>query len=620
MEPDLLSQMCQRLQHRGPDDQGAYQDSTVHLGMTRLSIIDLERGHQPIANEDQTVWIVFNGEIYNFRKLRTVLEGHGHRFCTNTDTEVLVHAYEEWDVGCLERLEGMFAFAIWDTRRQRLFLARDRLGKKPLYYFADNQGFVFASEMKALLACSCVPRRLNFAALDFFLSLGYVPAPYSMLEQICKLPAAHYLLVDQEGVTGPVPYWRLTLQSLPFSSFDEAQSALRGLLDEAVHKRLIAADVPVGVLLSGGIDSSTVTALAAQHSSRLQTFSVGFAETALNELDDARRVARHFDTEHHEVKVERCSPDLFQHLTWHMDEPSADPAIVPTYLVCRLARQSVKVVLTGEGGDEVFGGYPYYRLEIAAHRMHRFPKWTRRALVIPGAKFINFLRGKQRYHPRTLWNWSLPEAADLLAWIAVFTDTEKNRLLAEQRFDREERVVQHLCELARQAPFCGLERYLYLDLKLGLADGLLTKVDRMSMAASLEARTPYLDHRVVEMAFSLPSDYKLNHTHNKRILRRIAEDLLPRETREKPKQFFMVPERRWLTRDLAPLFWDLYRSQTIQSLGIFKPGAVEQVWSEMLADVPGASKQVLALLSFMVWYDLYLARAEVASPPDDAVS
>lgn len=607
-EAGLIEQMCDQIQHRGPDARGVFCDRVTGLGMTRLSIIDLVGGQQPMANEDRTVWVVFNGEIYNYRELRSELEKRGHVFKTNSDTETIVHGYEEWGADCVQRLRGMFAFALWDVSHQRMFLARDRLGKKPLYYYLDHEHFVFGSEMKAILDHRSVPRRLNYAALDLFFSLGYVPAPYTILEGVHKLPAGFMLTVDGHSTVQQRRYWDIAPQTNRFTSIHEAREELQARLSQSVQMRLIA-DVPVGMLLSGGIDSSTVVALAAQHTSHLKTFSVGFSEDHLSELHDARAVATHLGTDHQEILVNHCSADLLRKLMWHMDEPSADPAIVPTFLVCQLARQSVKVVLTGEGGDEVFAGYRYYSLEERARRIHKLPAWFRHNALIPAARLVNFVRGKPRYHPRTLWNWALEPRADMLAWTAVFTDAEIRRIYQPgfQRSMHNHRASQHIAEIAsNNAQLDTLERYLYLDMKLGLADGLLMKVDRMSMATSLEARTPLLDHQVVEFSFGLPSEYKISNGANKRILRLVAYDLLPASTTVKSKQIFAVPEQRWLSQELREVFWDLFQSHHVQELGIFSAAGVRTIWNQMLVGIPGASKQIWAILGFLLWHDLFI--------------
>jgi asparagine synthase (glutamine-hydrolysing) len=505
----------------------------------------------------------------------------------------------------------MFAFALWDAREGQLLLARDRLGKKPLYYHLTDKQIVFASEMKALLTQTCVSRRIDHAALDMYFSLGYVPAPYTVMAGIRKLQAGCALMVDRESHLQKRRYWDISPGADRFSSVHEACEELLAQLDQAVRMRLVA-DVPVGMLLSGGVDSATVAALATKHVCQLKTFSVGFSEAHLSELSAARAVADRLGTDHHEIYVESCPADLVCKLMWHMDEPSADPAIVPTFLVSQLARQSVKVVLTGEGGDEIFGGYPYHLLEQTARRIHRIPTWFRRHVLVGGAQLLNLVRGKPHYHPRTLWNWTLGPGSDVLAWTAVFTADDKHALY-EARFRQslsDDRVGRHISSVAsHNTQLKSLERYLYLDTKLGLADGLLMKVDRMSMAASLEARTPLLDYPLVEFSFGLPSTYKIGAHANKYILRLAARELLPASTIAKPKQFFMVPERRWLCQELSELFWDLQRTRGIQELGVLDTTGVRRVWEQMLADVPGAARQVWAVLSFCLWYDLYVNRA-----------
>ena len=603
--------MCLEMKHRGPDDMGFYISGTgTGLGAVRLSIIDLAGGHQPLSNEEGDLWVVMNGEIYNFLFLRRLLVERGHVFTTFCDTEVVVHAYEEWGEDCVVHLDGMFAFAIWDNNHRCLFMARDRLGKKPLYYYQDNQVFIFSSEIKSLLKYQIRQPNLDREAIDMFLTLAYIPGSKTVYEGVNKVPAGNSLVVDEKGRLEFRQYWDLP-QVPPNAPHIEKEKdvvpELCHLLEEAVKSRLLA-DVPLGVFLSGGLDSSIVTALMIKHKlGQLKSFSVRFTEPEHNEAPLAHEVANFLGTDHYELTANHCPPDLLRKLVWHCDEPLADPAIVPTYLVSSLAREQVTVVLTGEGADELFAGYFYHPLEKKAATYDWMPAWAKRQILANGARLINGILDRQRYHPRTVWSWQLRPEERMLAWMAIFTDAEKRRWFTRSANDIAEigPSARYLDAVAqRHIKGDWLSNFSYIDLKVPLVDDLLMKVDKMSMASSLEARCPYLDHHFVEYASKLSQSLKLNRSGNKVILRKVAMKLLPERIINRVKHGFDVPLKRWLTEDLNEYFWDMVMSRNFGDLQIINQPQIEEIWSEMVNDVPSRTRQIWSLLILATWLNL----------------
>lgn len=547
IEASLLERMGQVLAHRGPDGGGARLAGPVGIGMRRLSIIDLAGGEQPMANEDKTIWVVFNGEIYNYRELRADLRGRGHRFTTASDTEVLLHLYEELGERCVEPLRGMFAFAIWDAPEQTLLLARDRLGIKPLYYAATPQGLLFGSELKALLQSPSLSRRIDEDALAAYLQYGYVPDPLSILKGVVKLPPGHVVTVRRGMPDAPRQYWRATPflrePSLRLSE-EEATERLWSELEDAVRSHLVS-DVPVGAFLSGGLDSSAVVAIMAREAGqRVKTFSVGFREDRYNELPHARQVAELYDTEHHELLVEPSGLKALDELLAGFDEPFADSSAVPTYLVSRLARQHVKVVLSGDGGDEIFAGYERYRVD------HR-----RRHLGLVGDLHLGGpLRALSAVLPvgggrNILHNLSLPRIRRYLDSMSLFPERSVRDLFGGQR-------AALSLESMTDPALDPLSQLQDLDIKTYLPGDILAKVDRMSMANSLEARVPLLDHRLVEFACGLPASLRLRSGVGKYLLKRTLHGRLPPELLTRPKQGFGVPLEAWFSGSIRGFFRD----------------------------------------------------------------
>src|SRR5262245_4161891 len=525
----LLDRMCQVIRHRGPDDQGMLVKDGVALGMRRLSIIDLAGGHQPISGEDGSVNIVFNGEIYNYRELQTELESCGHSFQTSSDTEAIVHAYEEYGTACVEHLRGMFAFAIWDDRERKLFVARDPVGKKPLYYTTTPDGtFVFGSELKSLLQYANVSRQTDPEALDAYLTLGYVPDTLSIFRGVHKLPPGHHLTFSK-GEVRIAQYWDFRFSSAEPRDEIEYLGELRRLLDESVRLRLVS-DVPLGAFLSGGIDSSTIVALMARHMGQpVKTFSIGFHEDSYNELEYARLTAKKYGTDHHEFLVtpEICS--IVDELAWHFDEPFADSSAIPTYMVSKLAREHVTVVLSGDGGDELFAGYTRYVVDRGRSAFSYMPGLVRKGLMQPLSSHLpHGTFGRNFIH-----NISLDPIDRYLDSVSVFTRLNKESLYSDgfrQQLRAEDWVTQCFHKLAAKVGTGNsLDRLLYLDSKTYLPGDIMTKVDRMSMAVSLEARAPLLDHKLIEFVTHIPASMKLAGDETKHILKRAVSDLVPKE-------------------------------------------------------------------------------------------
>lgn len=610
---ELLHAMCERLVHRGPDSEGLLTTTGVALGMRRLAIIDLVTGEQPVFNEDRSVAVVLNGEIYNYRELRQQLEQRGHSFHSASDTEVLPHLYEEYDQRMVEHLNGMFAFALWDTKARRLLIARDRFGEKPLYWGIFDQTLIFASEPKALLAHPLVRPALNLEALRQYLSFDYIPAPLSIYEGINKLPAAHLLILENGKVTIE-PYWAPSYrkpQTLP----DEREAAqhLLDLLADSVRMRLVS-DVPLGVLLSGGVDSSTIAALAVRASAEpVKTFSISFAESSFDESSYARGVAKFLGTDHHE---ERLSANLAANLvgeigSW-MDEPFSDPSLVPTYLLSRFTRKHVTVALGGDGGDELFAGYPMYRGHAWAELYNRFPAWVRSGLIEPAVRLLPKKTKNLSFDYKAL-RFVTGSKYDVVArhhiWFGSFTPDEQQRLLTKQVLTATDSdIYRHAREMREQCDAVDLiETLQHLDTRLYLAEDILTKVDRASMAVSLEVRAPFLDPRVAEFAATLPLNYKLRGGKTKYILKRAVADLVPPFVTRRSKKGFGVPVAEWLKGKLRPLARDLLSPERMRRAGLFNADFVSRLQDEHERGIANHRKLLWTLLMFELWHESFVA-------------
>jgi len=604
-----LGSMNDALRHRGPDGEGYVWSDDVGLAMRRLAIIDVAGGDQPIYNEDGSVCVVYNGEIYNFLEQRQELEKRGHHFATNSDTEVIVHAYEEHGVECLEHLWGMFALALWDAREHRLLLARDRLGKKPLVYYADSSGggLAFASELQALLAHPSVPREIDPRAIDDYLTYLYVPAPTTAYRQIKKLPPGHRL-VWQAGRITVEPYWSVQFSEKLRISEQEAVEQFGALLRDAVRRRLIA-EVPLGAFLSGGMDSSSVVAEMAELSTaRVKTFSIGFGERDFDELSYARQVARHFDTDHHELVVEPRALDILPTLVRHYGEPYGDSSAIPTYYVAQMTRQHVTVALNGDGGDEVLAGYERHWGARIAARYDTIPRFVRHGLIRPLVPLVPeprqrraFLRRAKRFMAAA----HLSPVDRYLHWVGAFSASQKSALYTQEfasSLGGNQSVHWLRDALASEPLLDPVDAVLRADTLLYLPEDLLAKVDIASMANSLEARSPFLDHRVVELCAALPSSYKLHGRTSKWLLRRLMQDRLPPEILTRPKMGFGVPVGEWLRGELRPLLQDTVLSSVALNRGYFHHQAVQSLVDDHLSRRVDHTAHLWALLMLELWF------------------
>ncbi len=598
----LLERMNATLVHRGPDGGGAHVDGPAGLAARRLAIIDLAHGDQPMVSDDGNVSVVQNGEIFNHLRLRAELERSGTRFRTECDTEVLLQGYLRWGAGFVERLRGMFAFALWDRRDRRLLLARDRFGIKPLYYSVSDGRITFASELKALLRDPSFPRELDREALHSFLAFNSIPAPMSIFAAARKLPPGHMLECSADGVrtwryARPAPAVEDAVRRQPTGALaDELRERLR----DSVQAHLLA-DVPVGVLLSGGVDSSVLTALAARESSeRVSTFSIGFQERSFNELDLARQVAQRYGTDHHELVVSPRIEDLLPRLVAAFDEPFADSSAVPTYLVSQLAAEHVKVVLCGEGGDELFGGYETYVADQLALRVG--PAAARLAPLVdrlPSSDARVSLDYRARRFTRAA---ALPPLERHHGWKEIFSGNQRTALLGAQWREAAADPLDPWRErFAETAGAPLLARLQDVDLGIYLADDLLVKTDRMSMVHGLEARVPYLDPVVAELAMSLPTRLKVLGTAKKRLLRRAAAPLIPRGILHARKRGFSIPAAAWLRGELQPFARDVLSPERTRAQGYFEPEFVTALLDEHVARRQDHSRQLWGLMSFSLW-------------------
>ena len=601
----ILDSMCRIIEHRGPDDQGVTLDRGVALGMRRLSIIDLAGGHQPISGEDGSVSIVYNGEIYNFHELKDRLEAAGHKFKTHCDTETVLHGYEEFGPDCLKDLRGMFAFAIWDAKNQVLFIARDRAGKKPLYYSVTRGGsLIFGSELKVLLQHPDVEREIDPKALDAYFTLGYIPDPYSIFKNVKKLPPGHYLTFS-EGRLDVKQYWDFNFNPSESLREEDYLEELRFLLDESVRLRLIS-DVPLGAFLSGGIDSSTIVGLMARHSAQpVKTFSIGFHEDSYNELKYARMTAQKFGTDHHEffVTPEICS--VVDELAWFMDEPFADQATIPNYVVSKLAREHVKVVLSGDGGDELFAGYTRYIVAQNRASFDLIPKTLRQGLGPLSKNLPHGTKGRNY-----LFNISLDPVSRYLDSVSTFTSLNRESLYTRDFRDlvgTEGYVSSLFRDLsARVTTGEPLDRLLYIDSKTYLPGDILAKVDRTSMAVSLEARAPLLDHKLIEFVGQMPAKLKLSGLESKHLLKKAVADLVPHEILNRPKQGFGVPIQDWINRQLRSRIRESLTEPRSQQRGYVEPGYINVLLNEHERGRRDHSDGLWALFMLELWHRQFI--------------
>lgn len=597
-----LRLMCAAVVHRGPDDDGFYFSTGVGLGMRRLSIIDLETGRQPVRNEDGSVWVVLNGEIYNFRQLRGELEQRGHWFYTATDTETIVHLYEEYGTRCVEKMRGMFAFALWDERRRQLLLARDRLGIKPLYYADVGGRLVFASELKAILQLREVEARLNWGAVNHLFTFLSTPQSESVIEGVRKLEPGQILIASPGRELRVERYWDVNFEPDYGRSEEYFVERLRELLAESVSLHLVS-DVPVGAFLSGGIDSSSVVAMMSKLTSGpVKTFSIGFTEGDYNELEYARLVSKKFGTEHHELILEPDVIETLEDLAWYLDEPFGDPSAIPTYMVSKLASEYVTVVLSGDGGDELFGGYDKYIVEERERRYGGLPAPARRVLGIVARMMPEGMRGRNFLRHFSLTGWERYLDASTL-----FRREAKKKLFRTEVFELLSNYDLWHVEAEYLAKVNGswLSALQYLDLKSYLPLDILTKVDRMSMAHSIEARVPLLDHKLVEFAATIPPELKLRQGTTKYIFKRAMRGILPDQIIDRPKHGFAVPLGRWFRGQLGNFIRELLLSERSRGRGILNTAYIEQL---LKRHEKGRELdfQLWTLISFELWCRIFL--------------
>lgn len=611
---DILKRMCSRLAHRGPDDEGYYCDSDVMLGMRRLKVIDLKTGNQPIYNEDKTIVVVYNGEIYNFREIRDELENKGHVFKTNSDTETIVHLYEEYGDNLVNKLRGMFAFALWDVKKKRLLLARDRIGIKPLYYYYRDGTLSFASEIKALLELPVVKKEINFNAMHDYFTFMYIPAPDTIYADIYKLKPGQLLTLEKNNLKIE-NYWDEEINNksceIPGDEH-ELSDMLFGLMRESVQMHLVS-DVPLGVFLSGGTDSSTVVAIMSEVADKqIKTFTIGFEDKTYSEVENARLVADRYHTEHHEYIVKPPSIEEIENILYYFDEPFADSSVIPTFYVSKCAREHVTVALSGDGGDEIFGGYGNYKADKIGLIYRKFPILLKNKLF----PFLidRFIHDRNHYSTGQKIK-KIVEMAKLspeqghVYWLCCFQEDTKRQLYNCSRLKEHVKYDSfnkygHYFASKNNNDF--INQCIYTDIKTNLPDDYLTKVDRVSMANSLEVRVPLLDHKLVEFSLCMPSRYKLNGFNTKYLLKKIMKDKLPKKIIQGKKKGFSVPLSRWFNKEFSELIRKYLFKDIIQKRGYFNPEFIEQLSAEHLSGRRDNSKQLWTLICFEIWHKRFI--------------
>ena len=612
-DEETIKEMMGALSHRGPDDEGTYFSShQIGLGHRRLSIIDLETGRQPIHNEDESIWIVFNGEVYNFLELRDELEKKGHRFYTHSDTEVIVHLYEDLGEDCVRKLNGMFAFAIWDERGERLLLVRDRIGIKPLHYALIDSQFIFASEIKALLKHPAIKREIDFVSLSKYLTFEYVPAPNTIFRGIKKLLPGH-ILIWEKGKVSISQYWNpsFTTHHSPLTTHQYIERLL-DLLEASVKRRLIS-NVPLGAFLSGGIDSSSIVSFMSELiPGKVKTFCIGFEDQSFDESDYANRVARYFGTDHHqEILSPKRLLDLIPEIVEVLDEPFGDASIIPTYLLSEFTRRYVKVSLSGDGGDELFAGYPTYQAHRVAGVYEKLPELIQKGIARIVGKFpvstsnISLDFKAKRFISGIRYS---PEIRNFI-WLGSFNPEEKQRLFLAEVNDQiaGEDLFR---EVREQLGGCDadnlLEKILCLDMRFYLQDNMLVKIDRASMANSLESRVPFLDHTLIEFITALPANLKLKGFTTKYILKKAMGDKLPKGIANRSKKGFGIPVARWVKKELKGLVLDMFNEKRIQREGFFDHRFINDLLKDHFEGRRDNRKLIWTLLVFELWHQKYM--------------
>lgn len=606
-----IERLASAIRHRGPDDEGFHREAGVALGMRRLSIIDVQGGHQPLSDDRESLWLVCNGEIYNFRELRAELESSGYRFKTRSDCEVILHLYREHGDRFVDRLNGMYGFALWDSEQRRLLLVRDRLGIKPLYYAVHDGRFVFASEIKAILALPGFSASIDPVALEAYLSLGYTPSPLTLLQGIRKVPPGSVLTVE-DGEVRIERFWTVPTRIDTVRDESEWAASLRDALERSVRAQMVS-DVPIGAFLSGGIDSSAVVAFMAQHSTEpIRTYSIGFegkgAESFYNELPHARQVSELFGTDHREIIVTPDIVRLLPRLIWHLDEPMADSALVTTFLVSEFAARDVKVILSGVGGDELFGGYRRYLGQYYDRLYRKLPQWLRTGFIekvaagLPSDRHSRLLNTSRLIRSFVL-SANLPFEERYRRYVEVFPRHAVSNLILErtgESFDAMEKAFDDSPSMD------GLQRLLCVDLKTQLPDDLLLLTDKMSMATSLECRVPFLDHELVELASSIPAEHRIRRGQLKYVLKKSLEGVLPEAILHRGKRGFGAPVGAWMKRQLAPVMKDLLSKESVERRGWFRSDVIAEAISAHESNHEDYTDHLSALMNLEVWCRLFL--------------
>lgn len=611
VQKELIRKMCSVMNHRGPDDEGIYVYKNIGLGHKRLSIIDLSSaGRQPMSNENNTVWIVFNGEIYNFQELKKNLIKKGHKFKSSSDTEVIIHLYEDYKEKCLDYLRGMFAFAIWDEKNQTLFLARDRIGKKPLVYYRDSKSLLFASEINSLLCDKTLKKEINYEAIHYFLNFRYIPFPLTAFKNIQKLPPAHYLIC-QNGEIKIHQYWKLDFTKKLNLSEKEWQSEILDRLNESIKLRLVS-DVPLGIFLSGGIDSSAIVGLASQISKKVKTFSIGFDDADYDETAYARIIAKKFNTEHHKFIVKPNIIEILPKLVWHYGEPFADASALATYYLAKTAKTFVTVALNGDGGDENFGGYDRYTKDQISFLYHFLPKVLKEKVI---KKIINL------FNNSSLKNEIIHRC---LEFIGSASNNQEKKLLNQIWFKNnfllnflytnefKEEVKDYAPDLYLKEKLNQInsnnivDKLLYLDMTMYLPDDLLVKTDIASMACSLEVRSPLLDHKFVEFTAKIPSNLKICGKKKKYIFKKAISNFIPKEILKRKKQGFNLPIRKWFRKDLKSYIQEILLDSKSINRGYFKKDKINQLLSEHIDKKISHTTLIWNLINLEFWHQQFI--------------
>lgn len=608
VNPDILEKMAYVVGHRGPDDEGFYENKNVGLGHKRLSIIDLAEGHQPMSNEDSSVWIVFNGEIYNYLGLRDDLIKAGHSFKTRSDTETIVHAYEEYGEKCVDKLRGMFAFAIWDQKRQQLFAARDRVGKKPFYYAISDRSFIFGSEIKSILQYPGCKREVSLPALNLYLSMRYVPGPQTMFAGIMRLQPGEYMTLSDGRLT-TAKYWDVSATAQNGAkTIEDYFETFYALISESIRMRLMS-EVPLGVFLSGGIDSSFVVALmSSMVNTRIKTFSVGYeSDYGTNEFEYARMVAKRYKTEHYELRIK--SQDFFEflpRLVWYLDEPIADPATIPLYFLSEYAKHWITVILSGEGADEILAGYYIYNKMLWISRYQRLPHWMREHLFSRVAGVLARKKDQKKYLEMS----RLPLVERYHGVSTGFSKEMKEKLFRWPDTSNKQSDALFRCYYQDVSGWSDLNKMLYADLKVWLPDDLLMKADKMTMAASMELRVPFLDHKLVEFAFSLPAGLKVNGNTTKYLLREISKKYIPDAIVKRAKKGFPVPLSEWLAKDLRQVANEALLVSGSACRRYFEPSVVREIIRKQTKGEDDLSQEIWNLLVFEFWHRAFVGNSD----------